>query len=100
MIEEYEESKADGDAIESVVAYIGCVEGILSDELFVHIGNSESESVFIYLNASSENFGAIYNVDASRSEAFLLVYKIADNYLDFIECIKKSLEIQLQSEGA
>lgn len=101
LIEEYEADRAEGEVEEyySVVAYVDCEEGIISDDLFVHIGDFNYGSIFICLNPDSKNFGAIYNVFDCKQNIYLLVYKIADNYLDLIERIKKSLEIQLQSEN-
>lgn len=101
IIDEYEQARAEGEAGEydNVVAHIDCEEGIISDNLFVHIGDYNYGSVFICLNPASKNFGAIYNVFDCKSHVYLMVYKIADNYLDLIERLKKSLEIQLQSDN-
>ena len=77
--------------------YYGCDAEILHDRYFMFIGASDFESIFIDLNPASKHFGAIYNVYPSDEQEFLLVYKIADNYFQFLDRLKKSLEIQLKS---
>ena len=77
--------------------YCGCEEGIVQDEFFIHIGYASNGDIFMDLNAGSSNYGALYHISPANDYSYLLVYKIADNYLDFLERYKTSLEIELQS---
>ena len=81
-------------------AYHGCDASILEGKFFIHIGTSDWESIFIDLDAAGENFGAIYNARPSDEEDFLFVYKIADNYFQFLSRLKQSLETRLLPEKA
>lgn len=74
-----------------------CGQDVLHDSHFVYIGSSDWETIFIDLNPAGKHFGALYNAYPSDEQDFLLIYKIADNYLDFLERLKKSLETRLKS---
>ena len=80
-------------------AYYGCDAGVLESKFFIHIGSSDWESIFIDLDAAGGNFGAIYNARPSDEEDFLLVYKIADSYFQFLARLKHSLQTRLQPKG-
>ena len=67
----------------------------LEDDNFLMIGTSYGDSVYIDLtDPASPDFGKIYNTIAAAFPYFV-IFKIADNYLDLMKRLRKSLEIKL-----
>lgn len=62
----------------------------IKKEKFFMIGTSYSDSIYIDLtNPKSKSHGAIYN--SAFPYPYFLIYKIADNYHEFLTNIEKSL---------
>ena len=73
----------------------GCADDIVRDRFFTHIGCSNYGEVFMDLNPESSNYGALYHTSAMP--ACVLVFKIAESYIDFIGRQKQALQTLMQA---
>ena len=67
----------------------------IKNEKFLLIGTSYSESIFINLVDEHDEFGSLYN--GINLYPFYIVYKIANNYRNFLDIIEKSISMQINN---
>lgn len=78
---------------------IDCELAWVRDEKFMMIGTTYSESLYMDLRepASNPNYGALYNL--MSLDPFCVMYKVADDYGQFLLHIKHSLEKKIQLDA-
>lgn len=78
---------------------IDCELAWVRDEKFIMIGTTYSESLYMDLRepASNPNYGSLYNLISL--DPFCIMYKVADDYGQFLLNIKHSLEKKFQLDA-